>query len=175
MNCPEGHTLPYETEAGQCTPMRCAAPSPLAPPESSLVPVEGRVEGVDYSGESEKRFVDKALAREAIRNSTLKVPKGLTGAAAEAWSDKRLAELLPIAVSVYEERLRFGNDEQRFKAAKEIAAANGRGPREAGGRVGALIIIQANGEQATTPRYLRKPSVVVDSTAKLEPKDPKDA
>ena len=157
--------------------MRCAEPPSSAPPDSSLVPYEEREEGVEYSGKLEQRHVDKALVREAIRNKALKVPATLKGGAAEKWADDKLVELLPLAISVYEERLRFGNDEQRFKAAKEVAAATGRGPREAGGRVGALIIIQTNGEQATVPRYLRKPKPadVVDTTAKLEPKDPKDA
>lgn len=156
--------------------MRCAAPPDSAPPDSSIVPYEEREQGVEYSEKLEQRHVDKALVREAIRNKALKVPAGLKGAAAEKWSDDKLVELLPLAVSVYEERVRFGNDDQRWKAAQAIAAANGRGPRETGGRVGALIVIQANGDQATVPRYLRKPKPVevVDVTAKVEPKDPKD-
>jgi hypothetical protein len=141
------------------------------------VPYEEREQGVEYSEKLEQRHVDKAIVREAVRNKMLKVPANLKGGAAEKWADDKLVELLPLAVSVYEERLRFGNDEQRFKAAKEVAAATGRGPREAGGRIGALIVIQANGADATVPRYLRKPKPVdvVDVTAKAEPKDPKDA
>lgn len=181
MICPEGHALPHETEAGQCTPMYCAEPPSSAPPPeaSAIVPYEDRPKGkTDLSGNNEEQFVQKALVREAVRNKHLKVPKDLKGAAADAYVDSKMTELSVHATAVMEEALRFGPSlDTRMRAAKEVLAATGHGPREPGGRVGALIIIQANGEQSTLPPWKRAKVTVVDApTVTVAPKEPdKDA
>lgn len=170
MQCPDGHNLPHETESGQCTPMYCAAPSrSSSDPDVSAIVVRGGDDKADYSGTDEERHVNKGLVKEAIRNKALKVPTGLKGAAAEQHVDGKLTELSVAAVAVLEERLRFGNDDQRYRAARDVLAATGHGPREAGGRVGALIIIQANGEQSTLPPWKRKPVVIDAKDVKVTP------
>lgn len=174
MQCPQGHSLPHETEAGQCTPMYCVEPPDRAPPSelAAVIPPEQRHAQTDLSGKGEEQFVQKALVRESVRNKALKVPAGLKGAQAEAWTDAKMVELSVHAAAVMEEALRFAPSmDTRMRAAKEVLAATGHGPREAGGRVGALIIIQANGEQATLPPWKRKKIEVVDAVdVKIEEK-----
>lgn len=158
-SCPEGHALPFKSPSGECTPLYCAVPPITAPPPEaqSLFPTESREDGVDYSEKLEKRQIDKALVREAIRNKALGVPRELPeGTAAEEFVDQQLTKWSSPAAMEVIGRLRFGNDDQRYRAAKDILAATGHGPKEAGGRMGALIILQADGAQVLTAPWRRK-------------------
>lgn len=172
--CPEGHILPNKTDSGNCTGLFCAEPGDGAPPESALVPPERRAPNVDYSGDAEQKYVDKALVRESIRAKALGTPKNLTGAAAERFVEDKLVELSVPAVMELAGRLRFGDDDQRYKAAKDVLAATGHGPRDAANLGGALIVIQANGgAEAKVSRWRRKKGAppseqVVDGAVKSD-------
>lgn len=170
MPCPEGHDLPNRTPAGECTPLYCAVPPPNAPPVTAIVPVEEREDGVEYAEKLEQRHLQKALVREALRDKQLKVPKGLKGAAAEAFVDAHLTELSVLAAKEYERALRFGDDSQRMKAAQAVLAATGHGPKESSSSGGALIVIQGDASVALAPPWRRqgnrKPAQVIDVEAK---------
>jgi hypothetical protein len=112
---------------------------------------------VDYSEKLEQRQLAKAMVREAIRNKALGIPKELPeGAAADEFVDSAFTKWsVPAALTIIG-RLRFGNDEQQYRAAKDILAATGHGPKEAGTRMGALIVIQGDGTKVVAAPWRRK-------------------
>ena len=148
--CPGGHKLPHRTRGAECTPLYCTAgesapQKPKPPPKfaENSYPDESENEETALArvGENEVRKMKVAAGRFAARLAHLKVPENLEGKAAEEWSDKRLVDLLPLAVAVKEELLKFGDDKQRDKAADDILAANGRGKRDLTGASGPSIVI----------------------------------
>lgn len=166
--CPGGHKLPNETNAGQCTPLFCAGKTetnrkkkqkeevalakrdlaPLATAETTLPSAE---EQRELAKASESRRISNAAGRFAARMGFLSVPEFKDPKEAEEWSDRKLVELLPLAVAEKEMQLKYGDDKQRDKAADDILAANGRGKRDVGGNSGPAIVILAPGGQLKAP------------------------
>lgn len=168
MECPAGHKLPRQGQFGQCTPMYCGDTNNVVDlavvGENHLTPL-----AADEDAEVE---LETALKRERARHKLTKPPRGLKGAQAEEYVTEKLAELSVLAIHEQEAQLRFGDPAARGRTAKEILAATGHGPKEGGGAPGALIVINANGEQSTLPPWRRKKGQVVESTAKVvEPDD----
>lgn len=190
--CPKAHALPHKTARGECTPLYCAdtegalgsnakehrkqkSALDVAKEESVNQPdltIDGIVKDPLANAEGKKAKVEetvrigKATGRHAARAEALNVPKGLTGQDAEDWADRRMVELLPLAVAEKEFQLRFGDDSARDKAASDILNATGRGKRDQGAAVGATIILVGAGTdgKAILP-WAPKKSQLVESTA----------
>lgn len=107
--------------------------------------VEGRVEGL--SGASH------AYGRHQAR---LAFVKDLPASDADEvtinnWADKRGVQLLPLAIAEKEFMLKYGNDEQRERAADKVLAMNGRLNREGTVSGGAAIILNISGAGLQLP------------------------
>jgi hypothetical protein len=177
MRCPKGHLLPNKTNRGSCTPIYCADTQGSKSARSKTENVvrkaindvrekvkEGADEHLDklikkddpYASLKKNSAVEgkldesvrigKAAGRFAARMSVLDVPN-VKGKEAEAWADERLVDLLPLAVAEKEFELKFGDDEQRSKAADRILEANGRGKRENQVASAPTILLIGNGPQ----------------------------
>ncbi len=103
--------------------------------------------------------------------SFLKVPKFKDVKEGEEWSDRKIAELLPVAVATKEAFLKFGDDKQRDKAADDILAANGRTRRDIGGNSGPAIVIMTNDGKITVPWAQRKEVKVIDGEVSVDAKE----
>jgi hypothetical protein len=160
LTCPNGHSLPNFTPKGQCTPVHCAAETKTVrgkqkraletkpPPERALAPALGETEANQTAVLARNEFLLKsahAVGRDLARRKLLGFPEGpLQGAEAEEWADKKIVEMLPLAVAELEFQLKYGDDEMRAKAANKILDATGRGKRENGaGAVAPIIMIQS--------------------------------
>lgn len=163
MSCPKGHALPHDTERGQCTPIYCAdntakvSAAPLTKngrPRSDkkrLTKIQTAEVVAVLTGSTSIEDAARTAANEQLavhagkliaRQTFLKVPQGLTDAAAEEWADKKLINLLPDAIAEAEYRLKLGDDDQRWSAAKQILESTGRGKKEAmNGGASPLVII----------------------------------
>lgn len=202
LQCPNHHRLPHRTKHGECTPVHCPAKPELASDyvennkvkpaiqESSaaadLILSEtvdlGAIEKVDVkvAREANAQKIDtltkltNAAARAASRKAFFKVPDFKDAAEAEAWSQARAAILLPDAIAELEYQLKLGDDTQRRDAARDFLDINGMRKREAGGSIGATIILNLGGKELPwAQKVVEKlvPSTVDGSTAptKTEP------
>lgn len=140
--CPKGHTLPYRTEAGACTPLFCSNEA------IELVHTPEIKEGdskpdLEIKMQSGMAVLDaaKRVIRKRGRDKLIKVPEGLTPAEAEDYVNTKKAQLTPYAIAEKEYMLLYGNDEQREKASTFILEATGHGKRESGAGSQAVIII----------------------------------
>lgn len=90
------------------------------------------------------------------------MPQGLTGTEAEQWADRRMVELLPMAIAEFEYLLRYGDEAQRERAASKVLDANGRGKREAmmGGSQPIIILTGVN--PSSVPWAQTRPAQVID-------------
>lgn len=88
------------------------------------------------------------------------------------WADKRGVQLLPLAIAEKEFMLKFGNDEQRERAADKVLAMNGRLNREGTVSGGAAIILHIGGEGGLQLPYA--PKRLVEGEVKVEPVPAKD-
>lgn len=149
--CPNGHGLPFSTAAGECTPVHCALAEVVRSKVQQMAQ-KARVEMGDNPDEnsseamkSEAKAVQRAMAREIARLTAMGVPEGLTGTEAERWVDKKQTELSVLAVAEAEYRLRWGDDDERWEAAKFIQDATGHGKKEAQkAAMTNVIVIQGN-------------------------------
>lgn len=88
------------------------------------------------------------------------------------WSDRRLHQLLPLAIAHQELRLKYGDDDQQDKAAEIVLRANGRANKEQQLSGGALIVLHTEGPRAGSmtlpylPKQLR-PTNVIDVEAEV--------
>lgn len=141
--CPNEHALPHNTEWGQCTPIGCAedrAPPSHSPEQRAMTARRAPPESVEVAA-AKTMAKNEALRR--LRHEKLDVPSGLEGADAEKYVETKLTKLLPAAAAEYEYRLNYGNDNERWDAAKEVMAAKGFGRKEAGsGSVSPIMLIQ---------------------------------
>lgn len=117
-------------------------------PDVSLAPVLGVTQANQDAVIARDEFLGKAahaVGRDLARRKLLGFPEGkLEGADAEEWADKKIVEMLPLAVAELEFQLKYGDDEQRAKAANKVLDATGRGKRENGaGAVAPIIMIQS--------------------------------
>lgn len=153
--CPEGHIIPRRGAAGDCTPIYCgdaklknktknelraakkaeAASTALAlRPGSAVVPAAEEVEAAIER-------VQKKMALVEAKRAHFKVPRGLSGADAEEWADKKLVELTVEAVAELEEQLKLGSPDERFRAAGRVLDATGRGKRDIAAGTGPVIML----------------------------------
>lgn len=77
----------------------------------------------------------RKAGRHAARKAMVRVPENLEGSAANDWAAGRMLQLAPRAVAEAEYRLRFGDDDQRWEAAKFVMDATGHGKRDANGNM----------------------------------------
>lgn len=84
--------------------------------------------------------VGTGLGALAIRQAFLKIPK-MSGEDAETWAQNKAVELLPTALGEVEFRLKFGTDDQRYEAAKDVLDMNGMRKRDALASGGNTIIL----------------------------------
>lgn len=158
MSCPGGHTLPNFTKQGQCTPLRCAESGVKAPfvdvlkakkrekaaPERAIQPVKEADEGFE---EADVHF--------QLRARKLGLPQGMDGDASEAWATKRLDELRAVAVADMEWDLKYGNEQQRREARRDLLDATGMRKKEASGNIVPSMTIVFSGE-AAAPEWLKR-------------------
>lgn len=178
--CPKGHILPN----GDCTPLFCGNEAGKAglralkkskvqlPRPKNQLPAEFAEQKelppsvqTDAALTREHTVVSSAAARHKVRREFMKVPEGLQGADADKYVEEKLVELGPLAIAEIEYILRYGGDEQRYKAAKDVLAASGHGPKEAAAAVGALIVL--TGDATVAP--WKKGKVQVIDAKPLEP------
>jgi len=145
----------------------------VAPIEESLKPLtEGELKGLKDLGEAgemsttalpeqdeddearEERKKQERRARlnlqgnlisQRLRNQLVPMPAGLKGGDAEKYGADKLVEMIPLAVQEIEYRLRFGDDDARNDAARDVLDANGLRRKEAL-QVGAPTIVLNFGE-----------------------------
>lgn len=148
--CPGGHGLPNHTNKGQCTPIYCALTTDDADEETPEQEVERVARGKEKK-DSEKELEQKRLMRTqmraAMRQELVPVPAGLKGGDAEAWTGARLVELSPYAVAEMEFQLKYGDDEQRARAAARVLDSTGHGKKDLA-TGGATIVINMSGQGA---------------------------
>lgn len=156
LHCPEQHHLPHHTTFGDCTPLYCADAPKDRPTNgngklvtTSLAKADGKA--IQDMAELEQRRVELAFRRAKARNRILQVPDGLQGADAEAYADKRLVEMLPYAAAELEFQLRYGDDNQRGRAANEVMDRTGRSKKDGGGHVGPLMVINVGPDGMSLP------------------------
>lgn len=163
MKCPQGHAIPHDGRNGQCSPLFCGD---IADVVALSVVEQNPATALDTVSADEEQSAAQALAREKVRRRLVDAPKGLDGGQADEYTADRLARLTVEAVRELEWQLRFGSSSERAKAAQQILAATGHGPKESGGSVGALIVIQSSGEASVLPPWKRKKKAeVVDAEA----------
>jgi hypothetical protein len=129
ISCPKGHPLPRKVKGGaQCTPLDCAdeVKALAVIPERNVAAAPGE----DEDAVKEQRKLALRKSQLIARREIVPIPEGLEGEGAEKWADKRIVDLLPVAVAEIEYQLKFGSDEQRERAASKIMDANGRGKQE---------------------------------------------
>ncbi len=123
--------------------------SPQGAPQK-LLPIPGSREEATLFENLAKASLEKRLALAGV-------PKDLTGAAAEDFAVKKQLENLPVAVAEAEYRLKYGDDDQRWEAAKWFADATGHGKKETGqGGGSAVIIIQGMGTAGGQLPWMQK-------------------
>ncbi len=188
MKCPRDHTLPNQTQWGQCTPLYCAIDTatvkdikkkqkPAKVVKEEARALAGTIEEATpgyvpeqvtnqaallAAGQNDE--LAKQLGRMANRYAFLNVPQDLKGQAALDWSDARLEDLLPLAIADLEYSIRLGNAEERAKARDKIMDANGRGKKEQSGIGNSPIIILNGASVQQLPWSNKKPAQVIDVT-----------
>lgn len=160
--CPKGHKLPFAAEGmASCTPVKCGVDvakaknrAALRAERSQQKQVEVEVTKALAAGSVEgAKALDAADAQQAVAllkfekwAAFLKLPNGeLPPDAAEKYADAKLASLLPVAVAVLEDQLKYGTREEQRAMARQVLESNGRGKREAAGASTPPIIIQLQG------------------------------
>lgn len=158
MSCPGGHELPHTTQRGSCTPLRCAETGSKAPftdvvaakkraparEERAIKPVKEADEGFE---EADVHF--------QLRARKLGLPLAMDGDASEAWATKRLDELRAVAVADMEWDLKYGNEQQRREARRDLLDATGMRKKEGGGNiVPSMTIVFGSDMQA--PEWLKR-------------------
>jgi hypothetical protein len=161
--CPEGHSLPNRAHNGNCTPIWCAgkavrADKPDIKKKAEIVKTQLKAlkKAVAKGGDDVElsATIQRAGTRRNARLEAVNFPeKPMEGGEAEDWADKKLVSLLPEAVAELEYKLKFGDDDQREKAADKIMQATGRGKREGTGGGGSLftVILGTTAEGAPVP------------------------
>jgi hypothetical protein len=156
--CPAGHELP-NTEAGmECSSAQCAltltpgsAPSPLL---------------VNHEDRQFDKEVQTAQRGETYRRRLVPVPEGLTGADADDFVERRITELQPVAIAEMERQLRFGNDAERGKAARDLLDAGGHGKKDRLGAGANMIVINMGSSSNGSPPPLPYVGEIVDAATK---------
>lgn len=158
--CPAGHELPNSIGGLECSSAQCAeALAPSSAPSPSL------------AGKEEKQFDQEVLyARrgENYRRKLVPVPEGLVGAEADEFVERRITELQPVAIAEVERQLRFGNDTERGKAARDLLDAGGHGKKDRLG-VGANMIVINMGSSGSPPPLPYVGEVIDAATKALKP------
>jgi hypothetical protein len=152
MKCPKGHELPRTVRGGaQCTPLDCADDVKALVKKGEVPVAIVPSEDSDDEALKERRKIEIRKTQLAARRGVVELPEGLEGEAAEKWADKKIVELLPLAVSELEYQLKYGSDEQRERATAKVLDANGRGKAEKAVGANQQIIINFPGGQAALP------------------------
>lgn len=135
--CPNGHELPNTEDGVECSSAQCALELVTTTPVS---PVLANHEDRQFDNE-----VKTALRGENYRRKLVPVPEGLTGADADDYVERRITELQPVAIAEMERQLRFGNDTERGKAARDLLDAGGHGKKDRLGVGANMIVINMSG------------------------------
>ncbi len=136
---------------------------PLPDGASEMLVNEGRLEVLSNGSQ--------AFGRHRARLSFIKdlPPEDADEVTINNWADKRANQNLPMAIAEKEYQLRFGNDDQRDKAADTFLRMTGRYQKEGAVSGGAAIILNISGEGMQLP-YMPKRLVspkVVDANAEV--------
>lgn len=106
------------------------------------------------------------LGSYAVRQAFLKTPKGMSNEEAEVWAQSKSLELLPTALGEVEFRLKFGDDDQRYEAAKDVLDMNGMRKRDAINSGGNTIILNLGA--GGTPWAKKVVSQAIDGQAEVK-------
>lgn len=112
--------------------------------EAALENEVDRFNATSAAIEASKGMIGRAgtgLGAFAIRQAFLKIPKAMDNEKAEEWAQSKAVELLPTALGEVEFRLKFGTDDQRYEAAKDVLDMNGMRKRDAINSGGNTIIL----------------------------------
>lgn len=156
--CPSGHELPHAIDDLECSSAQCASSIEVtSAPSPPLV------------GNEERQFikeVETAQRGESYRRKLVPVPVGLVGAEADEFVERRITELQPVAIAEMERQLRYGNDTERGKAARDILDAGGHGKKDRLGVGANMIIINMGGSSGSNPPPLPYVGDVIDAATK---------
>lgn len=139
--CPEGHATGTGFGVGHCTKEICGNdPAALA------------IGGGETAAVADLVPLDPTAATFADRAALVGLQKGLKGDEATKWSQEKLQELLPEAVSSLAWDMRYGTPKQRSEAADRVLKANGLDRTEARNQqTGGLIILQLGAGESQIP------------------------
>lgn len=87
--------------------------------------------------------------------------RGATDKEIADWAERKKSELLPLAMTDVEIALKFGTNDERAQARKEVLQMNGFGARESNPAQNAAIVVNLNGVQLPfMPKRLTDAQVV---------------
>lgn len=156
LKCPKGHSLPHRGPTGECSPLRCAGADKAVDTHAArqarymarkkVADVEARGgEELIKAEDAEEKKIKLAARKHEKWMQFLGAPTDLAADKVEEYADKKLVSLLPAAVAVLEQHVKYGTEEQRERAANKILDANGRGKREAVAASTPPIVINISG------------------------------
>lgn len=183
MKCPEGHDCGVKSTRykGVCTPLFCCQTGPKFRPKNTLEELNGNPpklskedmvpaseindkESEEQDIQKYRRQLAKLKKRHEARMAQIGfVDRGLEGADAEEWVQRRLVALTPRAMAEQEQRLLHGNDQARSDAAKFILESTGHGKKD-GPSVGSSPVLILTGiEVPWAKKVVEKAQQVVDA------------
>ena len=124
--------------------MKLAQKRAPAQEERSIKPVKEADAGFE---EAEVHF--------QLRARKLGLPAGMDGDASEKWATKRLDELRAVAVADIEWDLKYGNEQQRREARRDLLDATGMRKKEGGGNIVPSMTI-VFGSDVQAPEWLKR-------------------
>lgn len=154
MNCPKGHKLPNTAAYGQCTPLYCGEEkdetASIGKVKKVRKPKATKAAPQEAPTEVALTVPDFEIRAARGRQDFVKMPQGLEGAAAEAWADTKMVNLTPLALAELEYQLVLGDNDERWRAAKQVLESTGRGKKEQSG-AGVSPILIINGAALVKP------------------------
>lgn len=145
----ENHALALDTNPQPPTPTLLPIGSDLSTAEAAKSDEVARLSGLAGNHAARMAFVGGLPKR------------GATEKEVAEWAEKKKVELLPFAMSDVEIALKFGTNEERAAARKEVLQMNGFGARESNPAQNAAIVVNLNGVQLPfMPKRLTDAQVV---------------
>lgn len=137
-------------------------PSPL-PPTPLLLPIGSNLSAAEAAKTDEVEKLSALAGNHAARMAFVGgLPKrGATDKEIADWAERKKSELLPLAMTDVEIALKFGTNDERAQARKEVLQMNGFGARESNPAQNAAIVVNLNGVQLPfMPKRLTDAQVV---------------
>ncbi len=142
------------------------------PPSPILLPTGSDLSVAEAAKNDEVQKLSALAGNHAARMAFVGgLPKrGATEKEISDWAEKKKSELLPLAMTDVEIALKFGTNEERAQARKEVLQMNGFGNRESNPAQNAAIVLNLNGVQLPfMPKRLEAAQVTNAVTTEIKP------